>query len=111
MLDALAQSMLHTRHRNTNGSYECWCRPGYTSKHCTEDINECLSNPCQVAVRLARAATDHHLPQNGNCTDLVNKYRCDCNLGFEGKSRSKLAGSRRKNIASSAAESSSSSSI
>ena len=92
MLDALAQSMLHTRHRNTNGSYECWCRPGYTSKHCTEDINECLSNPCQVAVRLARAATDHPLPQNGNCTDLVNKYRCDCNLGFEGKSRSQLAG-------------------
>ena len=38
--------------------------------HCTTDINECASGPCQ------NLAT---------CNDLVNHYTCDCTSGWSGK--------------------------
>ena len=33
------------------------------------DTNECASNPCQ---------------NGGTCNDEVNKYSCDCGLGYAG---------------------------
>lgn len=29
------------------GSYTCTCRPGFTSKNCEIETNECDSNPCK----------------------------------------------------------------
>lgn len=37
-------------------------------KYCTNNINECLSNPCV----------------NGVCLDLINQYSCFCVSGFNG---------------------------
>ncbi len=37
--------------------------------HCEENVNECLSTPCQ---------------NNGLCQDQVNGYTCQCAPGFEG---------------------------
>ena len=34
------------------------------------EINECERNPCK---------------NNGNCTNLVSDYQCQCEKGFEGK--------------------------
>ena len=30
----------------TTGDYQCRCDIGYEGINCTEEINECLSNPC-----------------------------------------------------------------
>ena len=30
----------------TTGDYQCHCDIGYEGINCTEEINECLSNPC-----------------------------------------------------------------
>ena len=35
----------------------------------TEEIDECASNPCA---------------NDGNCTDVVNGYTCDCVAGYTG---------------------------
>lgn len=32
--------------QNRNGSFQCYCEPGYTGKRCDMDFNECLSQPC-----------------------------------------------------------------
>ena len=32
---------------NNRGNYSCQCTSGYTGRNCTEDINECDSNPCK----------------------------------------------------------------
>ncbi|KAM8904804.1 delta-like protein C [Spinachia spinachia] len=52
------------------GSYTCTCRPGFTSKNCEIETNECDSNPCK---------------NGGSCKDLENDYSCDCPQGFYGK--------------------------
>jgi hypothetical protein len=59
--------------------YDCsLCPPGYAgnsdsrkSKKGCQEIDECLSSPCQ-----------HHSP----CSDLVNDYNCTCLAGFIGHS-------------------------
>ncbi|XP_069029159.1 LOW QUALITY PROTEIN: delta-like protein C [Embiotoca jacksoni] len=51
------------------GSYTCTCRPGFTSKNCEIETNECNSNPCK---------------NGGSCKDLANKYSCACPQGFYG---------------------------
>ena len=28
-------------------NYTCQCSPGWTGVHCTVEVNECISNPCQ----------------------------------------------------------------
>ncbi|KAL0896197.1 hypothetical protein ABMA27_012140 [Loxostege sticticalis] len=55
---------------NVPGSYQCYCRPGYTGDSCEQDIDECLSSPCK---------------NGGTCQNLENNYECTCMEGFEGK--------------------------
>lgn len=42
---------------------------GYEGTMCEYEIDECQSDPCQ---------------NGGQCTDLVNQYRCQCPVGFHG---------------------------
>ncbi|CAC5355721.1 unnamed protein product [Mytilus coruscus] len=57
---------------NTNGSFTCSCRTGYTlnidQTTCT-DINECLGMTCL---------------NNGSCVNVAGSYSCQCNQGFSG---------------------------
>eukprot|EP00795_Rhopilema_esculentum_P008087 gene8087-14003_t len=57
--------------QRTPEGYTCSCLNGFTGQACSQNINECLSNPCS---------------ENGtlNCTDLVGGYRCYCKAGFLG---------------------------
>jgi len=53
------------------GQELCVCAPGYTGTVCDQQIDECLSSPCQ---------------HGGSCTDAVDNYTCDCsNLFFHGE--------------------------
>ncbi|XP_044150585.1 LOW QUALITY PROTEIN: cubilin [Bufo gargarizans] len=50
-------------------SYICECYLGWTGMNCTENINECASNPCQ---------------NGGLCTDKISGYTCNCTSGWTG---------------------------
>ena len=53
---------------NTEGSYECSCRDGYTLEpdhHTCEDTNECLNFPC-----------------NHSCVNLRGSFECECYDGY-----------------------------
>ncbi|XP_059507113.1 uncharacterized protein LOC125457750 isoform X2 [Stegostoma tigrinum] len=54
---------------NTQGSFYCNCVAGWTGKFCSEDVNECLLNPCM----------------NGTCLNTRGSYRCQCFSGFTGR--------------------------
>ena len=43
--------------------------PGYTGLTCETEINECLNDPCE---------------NNGNCIDLIGRFRCLCPAGLTG---------------------------
>ena len=43
--------------------------PGYTGRHCENEIQECDSNPCQ---------------NGATCHDQVAGYTCECQLGYTG---------------------------
>lgn len=43
--------------------YRCVCRGGYQGKYCTEDVNECLSDPCVPPFV---------------CYNDLDSYRCAC---------------------------------
>ena len=45
--------------------FNCVCADGFTGDRCRIDINDCADEPCE----------------NGECVDLVNGYRCDCDEG------------------------------
>ncbi|XP_040449627.1 cubilin isoform X3 [Falco naumanni] len=49
--------------------YFCLCNVGWTGPNCTENIDECISNPCQ---------------NGGSCTDGVNGYSCECTSAWTG---------------------------
>uniref|UniRef100_A0A8B9UD24 Cubilin n=1 Tax=Anas zonorhyncha TaxID=75864 RepID=A0A8B9UD24_9AVES len=49
--------------------YFCVCNAGWTGPNCTENIDECSSNPCQ---------------NGGNCTDGINSYTCECTSAWTG---------------------------
>ncbi|XP_069067650.1 cubilin [Pleurodeles waltl] len=53
----------------TISSYLCQCDPGWTGTNCTENVNECASNPCQ---------------NGGRCIDGVNGYSCNCTSTWTG---------------------------
>ena len=52
-------------------SFDCICPTGYDfTGNCSQEINECNSNPCQFG---------------GTCIDLVSDYRCECSIYTSGK--------------------------
>ncbi|XP_059143723.1 mucin-like protein [Physella acuta] len=53
---------------NTNG--ECICKPGWTMRDCSVDVNECLGTNNKVC------------PDNSDCVNLLGSYRCNCHLGY-----------------------------
>jgi hypothetical protein len=54
---------------NVVGDYFCDCSVGWEGKDCTQDIDECASNPCQ---------------NRAPCTDTIGNYTCDCVHGWRG---------------------------
>ncbi|KAM4028087.1 cubilin isoform 1-T1 [Anomaloglossus baeobatrachus] len=50
-------------------SYICECHSGWSGDNCTENINECASNPCR---------------NGGICTDGTGGYTCNCTSGWTG---------------------------
>ncbi|GFO38964.1 fibropellin-1 [Plakobranchus ocellatus] len=48
----------------------CVCKPGYTGPTCSDNVDECISEPCQ---------------NGGTCVDQVASYFCACLPGFRGE--------------------------
>ncbi|KAM9333329.1 LOW QUALITY PROTEIN: cubilin [Pholidichthys leucotaenia] len=49
--------------------YICICNSGWEGQNCDQNINECLSNPCQ---------------NGGSCTDGINGFTCNCTAQWTG---------------------------
>ncbi|XP_051762024.1 protein HEG [Ctenopharyngodon idella] len=54
--------------RSAEGSYHCQCLPAWTGPFCTEDVDECVNNPC---------------PQGSVCINTGGSFSCECALGFD----------------------------
>lgn len=58
---------------DTRGHFTCSqtgeiiCLPGWEGDHCTENIDECASDPCH---------------NDGLCSDGINSFRCQCKDGY-----------------------------
>ncbi|CAG0888949.1 unnamed protein product [Cyprideis torosa] len=55
---------------NEAGTYQCFCRPGFSGDHCDKEFDECLSYPCQ---------------NGATCVNEINAYHCHCAPGFTGQ--------------------------
>uniref|UniRef100_A0A3B4AHK7 Delta-like protein n=1 Tax=Periophthalmus magnuspinnatus TaxID=409849 RepID=A0A3B4AHK7_9GOBI len=52
------------------GNFTCICDQGFSGIYCHENINDCVSNPCQ---------------NSGTCIDGINSFQCVCPDGWEGR--------------------------
>ncbi|XP_053403199.1 fibropellin-1-like [Mercenaria mercenaria] len=55
---------------NNEGSYTCYCPPGWTGPNCEIDVDECLTNPCL---------------NGGTCINNAGSYTCPCPDGYTGE--------------------------
>ncbi|KAM7390891.1 hypothetical protein PAMA_008881 [Pampus argenteus] len=53
----------------TAPGYNCNCNSGWQGMNCDQNINECMSNPCQ---------------NGGTCTDGINGFTCTCTAQWTG---------------------------
>ncbi|XP_032649863.1 protein HEG homolog 1 isoform X2 [Chelonoidis abingdonii] len=49
------------------GKYQCKCSPAWQGEDCSEDVDECLSNPC---------------PDLATCNNTQGSYVCKCPVGY-----------------------------
>ncbi|KAH9504455.1 hypothetical protein Btru_063684 [Bulinus truncatus] len=54
---------------NING--ECTCKPGWTSRDCSTDVNECLGTNNNVCT------------PNSECININGSYKCECSHGYK----------------------------
>ncbi|XP_004605400.2 cubilin [Sorex araneus] len=59
----LSRPCLNGHCTETVSGYLCNCEPGWAGVNCTENINECASNPCL---------------NGGTCVDGINGFSCEC---------------------------------
>ncbi|XP_014830968.1 PREDICTED: cubilin, partial [Poecilia mexicana] len=59
----------HCTSTTSASGYICNCNPGWQGIHCDQNINECLSNPCQ---------------NGGTCSDSINGFTCTCTAQWTG---------------------------
>lgn len=55
---------------HSTGNFTCICDEGFSGIYCHENINDCVTNPCQ---------------NGGTCIDGINSFRCMCPDGWEGR--------------------------
>lgn len=55
--------------KDSVGSYECQCVPGFTGDNCEVNINECDTAVC---------------PADSECVDGIGTYQCVCKVGYPG---------------------------
>ncbi|XP_042541866.1 cubilin [Dipodomys spectabilis] len=60
---------LHGQCTETVTGYLCKCEPGWAGANCSENINECASNPCL---------------NGGTCVDGINSFSCECTSSWTG---------------------------
>ncbi|KAM4828885.1 cubilin [Thomomys bottae] len=65
----LSHPCLHGECAETVSGYFCKCIPGWTGVNCSENINECASNPCL---------------NGGTCVDGLNSFSCMCTSSWTG---------------------------
>ncbi|XP_060589547.1 fibropellin-1-like [Ruditapes philippinarum] len=63
--------------RTINGIETCTCHKGFQGTTCSEDIDECLSQPCH---------------DGGQCHNHVGNYSCTCALGYGGNQCATIVG-------------------
>ena len=99
----------HGNCSNELNAYVCVCDTGYTGVDCSEEIDDCLSNPClngqcidafdayscactdgytddQCTTEIDECSSNPSCGYGGYCIDLMNAYECYCPDGYIGDS-------------------------